>query len=285
MGTAKRLFSLPIAGPTHSLRADQPPPSCSRHHRCEACVFLSGRDAVKTCCCWVTAVLVLFAQSARAQPAGAPKKKPASSEAGKAVDAGTKKGETAGTKKPSCTCGTERWSVKTGKDPDAHSVDLTAKVTTIASLTALSPPTQKPDDLENIRVRPTELSTFKLVNVTLTDYKEEADCDYHLALKDGNVTMIAEIPGPNCAQRGVFATAIGAARKALEKRFTPSTEGYLQPPAATVITVEGVGFFDVHHLEKPDAGHKKVEEQRGAAANQIELHPVLKICVGKNCAL
>src|SRR5436309_2595319 len=75
------------------------------------------------------------------------------------------------------TCGTERWSVKTGTDPDAGPIDLNQRDhTTIASLTSLPKPASLP---ENNRIKPTETTIFVL-DATMTVYKLEDDSDYHL---------------------------------------------------------------------------------------------------------
>jgi hypothetical protein len=93
-------------------------------------------------------------------------------------------------------CGVERWSIKTGTDPDARLVDLrTVAPTNISHLRALPAPAQPP---LNQRVRPVETTVWGL-DATLVRYKQEDDSDYHLVLSDaGGRTMIAEIPAPEC---------------------------------------------------------------------------------------
>src|SRR5262249_50366113 len=93
-------------------------------------------------------------------------------------------------------CGVERWSVKTGTDPDAGMVNLNSSTsTTIAAMRALTAPNPIP---ANNRVSPTE-TTVWVITATLTLYKLENDSDYHLVIQDasGN-TMITEIPMPSC---------------------------------------------------------------------------------------
>src|SRR6185503_930296 len=89
------------------------------------------------------------------------------------------------------SCGVERWSVKTGTDADASKINLSSTTsTTIASLDAIPAPSSLPS---NNRVQPTETTVYK-VSATLTQYKLEADSDYHLVLSDGSGhTMIGEI--------------------------------------------------------------------------------------------
>src|SRR5213075_2261930 len=81
------------------------------------------------------------------------------------------------------TCGVERWSVKTGSDPDASQVDINNPVpTTIAALRALTPPVSPPD---NARFGTAEKTVYE-VTATMTLYKLEGDVDYHIVLQDAN---------------------------------------------------------------------------------------------------
>ncbi len=162
-------------------------------------------------------------------------------------------------------CGKERWSVKTGTDPDASQVDLSnPKTTSVSELRALQPPDPIP---ANSRFAPTENSVF-VVDATLTDFKLESgstgDSDYHLVLQDdqGN-TMVAEIPSPSCVgASSPFAAQIAGARSKFDAQLTASSSF---KTANVPVRVTGVGFFDFFH------------NQHGAAPNVIELHPVLDI--------
>src|SRR5882672_12632949 len=123
-------------------------------------------------------------------------------------------------------CGKERWSVKTGTDSDAGSVNLSSpQNATIAQLIALTPPSPIPPAN---RFAPTEETVF-VVNATLTDYKLEGgskgDSDYHLVLQDDQGrTMVAEIPSPGCVGAGSpFAAQIASARAAFDTQFTATT--------------------------------------------------------------
>jgi hypothetical protein len=157
----------------------------------------------------------------------------------------------------SASCGIERWAVKTGVDPDAARIDLSAvKSATITQLDALAPPVNP-----TARVAPTELTVFE-VSATLTGYKTEADSDYHLVLTKGRRTMIAEIPLPDCVAAGPLASGIANARAEFDRELRSSSKfKRLNRP----VTVRGVGFFD------------KIHGQTGVAPNGIELHPVLDI--------
>ena len=94
------------------------------------------------------------------------------------------------------SCGTERWSVKTGTDPDAHLINQSPQDSTIQALGALAAPISPP---LNARVAPEEDQVYRLTNVTLVEYKQENDSDFHLVLHDAaGHSMIGEIPAPGC---------------------------------------------------------------------------------------
>ena len=159
------------------------------------------------------------------------------------------------------SCGVERWSVKTGTDPDAHFVDLANPVPqTIAYLDGLPAPSSLPS---NARVQPTETTLF-LVDATLVQYKLENDSDYHLVLKDGQGnTMIAEIPDPACVgSNSPFAAGIQNARSEFDAKYMATTSFQT---ANIPVELKGVGFFDFNH------------GQTGVAPNAVELHPVVDI--------
>jgi hypothetical protein len=192
----------------------------------------------------------------------------------------------------------QRWSVKTGADPDAAKlVGQSPTATTIASMCALSVPAILPPEG---RSQGAEETVWQL-DATITGYKLESDGDYHLVIADvhGN-TMIAEIPDPaQLAQGSFFAAQIATARQAFDTRFgihaqapapapaqgTPAQGARAQgapaqgaalaeAPAAALpmlikaseqATLVGLGFFDFAH------------GQDGVAPNAIELHPVINI--------
>ena len=163
-------------------------------------------------------------------------------------------------------CGVFRWAVKTGTDAQANLVNMTPVDTTQAALVALP----KPATLPATRISPTELQVVRLTNVTLTQYKVESDSDYHLGIVTGSTQMEAEIPSTNCAgTSGAFAAAIKSARAAFDAKFT-ATGSYQN--ANIPVTITGVSFFDM-----PAHG-------ANGAPNGIEIHPVLSICFGLDCA-
>ena len=159
-------------------------------------------------------------------------------------------GQTAG-------CSVERWAVNTGTDLGASKVDQTPVPTTVAELVSLPAP-------ENpvARVAPTEDTTCQL-SATLTEFKTEADSDYHLVLASGAKEMIAEIPSPVCVTGGPLQSGIANAQAEFDARLSSSTQHFQTVNVPVIVT--GVGFFD------------RIRGQTGVAPNGIELHPVIDI--------
>lgn len=161
-------------------------------------------------------------------------------------------------------CGVERWSVKTGTDPQAPSVVLSTYVSsTIYNFHQSTRPSSLPS---NGRVSPRETTQYRLSG-TLTKYVREADSDYHLVIRDGSGrTMIVELPASNCVGAGSpFGPGIARARQQFDARFTATTSF---KTTSTPVTIKGVGFWDYIH------------GQTGVAPNGIEVHPVLDITFG-----
>lgn len=161
-------------------------------------------------------------------------------------------------------CGVERWSVKTGTDAQASSVNLSSYVSsTIYNFHQSVRPGSLPS---NGRVSPRETTQYRLSG-TLTKYVREADSDYHLVIKDSaGRTMIVELPASNCVGAGSpFGPGISRARSQFDARFTATTS---MKTTSTPVTIKGVGFWDFIH------------GQTGVAPNGIEVHPVLDITFG-----
>jgi len=162
---------------------------------------------------------------------------------------------------PAASCGVERWSVKTGTDLDANTVNLSSMtVTTVATMRGWPAPDSIPS---NNRVSPYETTQW-VVYGTLVKYKLEDDSDYHLVISDesGN-TFIAEIPLPGCVgPSSPFAARIANARAEFDDQFNATA--FFQN-ANVPVRLAGVGMFDFLH------------GQTGVAPNGIELHPVLDI--------
>jgi hypothetical protein len=161
------------------------------------------------------------------------------------------------------TCGVEAWAVKTLSDSAAHEVDLRPRAATVGALAAFRPP-------GNIgtRMPGAEMRTWR-IRVRLLWQKLEGDSDVHLVVADPTTgrTMIAELPSPDCvgAAAGV-AAQMASARSALARACGPPTTTFTR--LSGIATIDGVAFFDFAH------------GQRGAPANHIELHPVLRFSPG-----
>lgn len=151
------------------------------------------------------------------------------------------------------SCGVERWNVKVLRDPDADSVVLAPEVTTISALISIPKATDRP---ANGRAS-IERRVFRVRGIVLEQRPVQADGDIHLVLGDPvdrSRFLVAEIPDSSCALGSRFASDFAEARRA-----------FVMVPVGSEVEVEGVGFWDDDH------------GQLGAAPNDIELHPVLKL--------
>lgn len=165
-------------------------------------------------------------------------------------------------------CGVERWSVKTGTDPQAPSVNLSTYISsTIYNFHQSTRPSSLPS---NGRVSPRETTQYRLSG-TLIKYVREADSDYHLVIRDSaGRTMIIELPASSCVGVGSpFGPGISRARQQFDARFTATTS---MKTTTTPVTIKGIGFWDYIH------------GQTGVAPNGIEVHPVLDITFGTSTA-
>ncbi len=166
-----------------------------------------------------------------------------------------------GTQTP--TCGTEAWAVKTLSDSAAHLVDLQPIHTTVAALADL----RAPGNL-GIRMPGAEMHVWR-VRVRLLWQKLEGDSDVHLVVADiaTGRTMIAELPSPACVgASAALRSRMATARLALARACGAPSTSFTRLSATA--TLDGVAFFDFSH------------GQRGAAPNEVELHPVLRFSPG-----
>jgi MYXO-CTERM domain-containing protein len=168
------------------------------------------------------------------------------------------------------SCGVERWAVKTGTDSAASQIKMTPMGTTVGALGAIPVPSGFSANSSRFTFSGSpEIQVFRLTNVTLFQYKLESDSDYHLDVKDATGSMPVEIPYPGCVSSGPLMSQITSARATFDAKYTATTS---YQPANDIVTITGVGFFDVLH------------GQAYALPNGIELHAVLSICFGMNCA-
>lgn len=162
------------------------------------------------------------------------------------------------------TCGTERWDVKTLADSAAAHVlahsPVTSSVTQLRQL-------ESPSSWSNTLPRQDAENQTYSVRAWVLGYKLEGDQDYHVVLSevgDKTLTMIAEIPSPECVPK--YADKFTFARLQLAHIHKPTAKGkmvwFSSPQEAKIV---GVLFFDKPH------------GQTGLAPNAVELHPILSI--------
>ena len=165
-----------------------------------------------------------------------------------------------GDKLTSTGCGVERWDVKTLKDAGAKKINFKPVASTVAAL-RLIPAAVMP----TARVA-AEMRTYT-VSATVTSFKQEADSDIHLAVKDDTgKTMIFEMPAKQCLDSSKTSPA-------LVIQMTNSLRAWSTKHTATLsyqkvrqrVTVTGVLFFD------------RLHGQRGVAPNGVEMHPLLSL--------
>ena len=155
---------------------------------------------------------------------------------------------------PPVACGVQRWPVKVLLDEDTALVDFTPRLTTVGALGELPRPEGRIPSRG--RAAPYELQTFT-VRARIKEVRVEGDADWHLVLEDtaaAGATMIAEVPDSACALGTRWAATYAEVRRTLRG-----------VPRHGMVDITGVGFFDHPH------------QQRGAAPNNVELHPVIKV--------
>jgi outer membrane protein assembly factor BamB len=160
-------------------------------------------------------------------------------------------------------CGSERWSIKVGADSDSLFVLGPATDSTISALSSLLAPSRLSP---SSRLRPVETSVYRLSNVRLQRIDLQSDLDYRLTISDDSgLTMFAKSPDPRCATDSKFFIAIQNVHQQIGNLALSAASGQR-------ITITGIGFFDF------------LSPERGQAPNGVELHPLLSICAGINCA-
>lgn len=140
------------------------------------------------------------------------------------------------------------------RDSDATKVKLAPKLTTIGALADI--PIPEIPYPRYRRIGPQELQVFRVRAVIYT-ITVESDKDWHLILHDPtaqDISMIAEIPDPECVDDPALKAVLFEARRVLRTI-----------PRHGTADIDGVGFFDFIHT------------QRGRPRNGFELHPVLRI--------
>jgi hypothetical protein len=213
--------------------------------------------------------------------------------------------------------GKERWSVKTGTDPDASKVRQAVVDTTVEELHDIARPrgmtdvTKLAPAFSRKRADPVEVTIWQ-VDAHITLVKLEQDGDLHVVLQGASGrTIVAESPTPRPPFVGAtspWRSAMSDVRKALTDKFKnvvptapliPDAQGRLVPqtalPAAAragspAVPPQPLGTMiesatpfmtrvDPVHARVTGVGFfDKVHGQAGVSTvNGIELHPILKI--------
>lgn len=168
-------------------------------------------------------------------------------------------------------CSGPRWPVKTLADPAAPYVDRVPQKATVTTLSTQSLPAVSSDS-PRLPSFETHLVT---VSVELVAGKLVHDGDLQLVVRDpgSTTTMIAELPAAACLGKGVSPSdksAMGTARGAVQ-RACP-TFGPKNRPLSGKAVLTGVQFHDTPH-----AGDSEADNARGAATDEAEVHPVLRV--------
>jgi hypothetical protein len=151
--------------------------------------------------------------------------------------------------------GVQRWDVKTLTDDKVDSIEFTPDPSTIASLELLNPPkwgTKLPRQKREMKVY--------TIECTITKFIWEDDDDLHLVLKQGEHTMVGEIPDPFCPDNvSGYSKKFERARKNFNKIAAKNEYKNHR------FRITGVLFFD-----KPAHGE-------GHSDNGSELHPIIAL--------
>jgi hypothetical protein len=162
-------------------------------------------------------------------------------------------------------CNVRLKGLKTLSDSQRGLVSLHPRNTTIAAINALPQPHPTP------KTRSTDFSRHVWrVSAQITEFKIEGDSDIHLVLFGEGGYLIAEMPAATCLPKKTSdRRAIVAARKKFERSCGKPTNKWKELGA--VVTISGVGFFDIPHTQKPHA------------TNFAELHPVTGVKFISGC--
>jgi hypothetical protein len=129
---------------------------------------------------------------------------------------------------------------------------------------------QLPQPHPSPKTRSTEFSRrVWRVSAQITEFKLGGDSDIHLVLFD-NGYLIAEMPAAACIPKEARdRKAMVAVRKKFETKCGKATNHW--QPLGAVAFINGVGFFDIPHTQKPHA------------QNYAELHPVTALKIVSGC--
>ncbi len=162
-------------------------------------------------------------------------------------------------------CNVRLKGLKMLSDPQRKLVNLHPKNTTVAAIDALPQPHPTP----KTRSTPFSRQVWR-VPAQITEFKVEGDGDIHLILFGEGAYTVAEMPAAKCIPRTARdRKAMIAVRKKFESKCGKATKTW--QPLGAVVTISGVGFFDVPHSQNPHA------------VNFAELHPVTALKIASGC--
>jgi hypothetical protein len=159
-------------------------------------------------------------------------------------------------------CGVGRGPVEVAADRNAVLIEdyvRTAGIAELAALPAPADPAARPDT----RFLPEEARVWE-VSGTLLSIQRMANGDLRLVVADPDpphAMIVAVAPAADCAGGSRFQENIRAVRDTLDRRF--GRVSWATP--GVPVTMTGIAYFGVRRGEP------------GAAANDIELHPLLGI--------
>jgi len=142
------------------------------------------------------------------------------------------------------TCTYDRFSVRTLTDVDAEKVNISPKIITIGQLMSFNQVFPVDKKFNKDARYGNEFNTYQ-VYCKIKEYKKDNNGTYRMILMDLNdtaITMIAEIPNPNCDGVSVskFANSYGMTRTMFEKFISGDGHGVL----SGTYNMTGVCFFD-----------------------------------------
>jgi hypothetical protein len=162
-------------------------------------------------------------------------------------------------------CNVRLKGLKTLSDPERKLVHLHPKNTTLAAINALPQPHPTPKTRSTVFER-----QVWRVNVQIVEFKLEGDSDIHLVMFGDGAYGIAEMPAAECLPKKTRdRKAIIAARTNFTANCGQPTNSWKELGA--VVSISGVGFFDIPHTQKPHA------------TSVAELHPVTGFKVLSGC--
>ena len=166
-------------------------------------------------------------------------------------------------------CGTYRWEVKTLTDLEGMEVfNAVASNSSIEKL--IQEKRTAPNKERDNSLRYEDEKRKVKLDVTLVQIKLEQDMDFHIVLKSGPFTMVAEVPNGEC---GAFSNHPELRKYFDDLRTRIVNEIGFSPTSKfkkinKEVTIEGIPFWD-----ELEVAHKP----KGSAENQIEIHPITNI--------